>query len=110
MEELAQSCCWGAQPGVRKSNVICFLKLGRPSLLPAGQGTPSLWECWQWHPKESTRTAGAQGSGCSEHPWLCCRIVHPRAGQKGAHAATEGTTLQLLLLPWILPSLSKTTG
>lgn len=35
MEDLAQSCCWGAQPMVshqRKSTIICCLKLGRRSL------------------------------------------------------------------------------
>lgn len=37
MEELAQSCCWGAQPRVRKSNIICFLKLPSPSSSRAGE-------------------------------------------------------------------------
>lgn len=77
-------------------------------LLPAGQRTPPLWACWQWHPRESTETATGQ--------WLLrapLAVLWDLAPPEQAHGSTHsygGSTLELLLLPWILPSLSKTKG
>lgn len=62
------------------------------ALLPAGQGTLPLWACWQWHPKESSETAKAQGSGCSKHPWLGCGTMHALSRAEQSRHSHEGTT------------------
>lgn len=107
----------GAGPGLlleslaQSEKIQCHLpsKTGKTflALLPAGQRTPPPWACWQWHPRESTERARAQGSGCSQHPWQCWGDHAPSEQGRRSY---ESTTLKLLLLPWVLPPLSKAKG
>lgn len=66
---------------MKKSNITCCLELEKPSQCFFPQGTaPPTVEHWQRHPRESTETAGAQGSSCTEHPLAVLRGLHLLSG------------------------------
>lgn len=68
LELLLGSPAWGLPHEKVQHHLLSEIGKTFSALLPAGQGTPPPQVCWQWHPRESTKTAGPQGSGSTEHP------------------------------------------
>jgi len=87
----AKSCCRGAWPGagvshMRMSSIICCLKLEKPcqSFFQQDKGPPPRARR-QWCPRQSTKTAGTQGSGCTEPPRAAPRDHAPIERRRKEH-------------------------